>query len=172
MVCRTVATAVIQSSDKPWRTKNAGPSRNSPLPMADPSTITPGPTTRSQPRPVGVGGSGSSARPHGSRPERVSTGAESVERVTAIAAGPIGSASIPALPYVNSARPGGAAARDREIAADLLGRFRRNADDADVVLDTDFRTERFRIFLNLLENFTRLLWCGRQRNICPRQRPW
>src|SRR5262245_34214658 len=68
-----MATMTTHSSEKPCCTKTAGPSRNSPLPIEAPRTITPGPTVRSHCKPRGRGGSGSSARRHESRPERDST---------------------------------------------------------------------------------------------------
>src|SRR5687767_11830908 len=76
IVCSVTAIPTTQSNDRPWRTKAAGPSRNSPLPIAAPSTMTPGPVTLSHSRPRGVGGAGSSARVHGSKPERVSAGGD------------------------------------------------------------------------------------------------
>src|SRR5689334_20510624 len=68
IVCRNTATVVTQSSENPCRTKVAGPSRNSPLPIDKPRTMTPGPTTDIQPKPFGVGAAGSSARENGARP--------------------------------------------------------------------------------------------------------
>src|SRR5262245_57322318 len=70
IVCRKTATDVTHSSEKPYFTNTAGPSRNSPLPIDKPSTMTPGPTTDIQPSPFGTGGAGRSAGTHGSRPER------------------------------------------------------------------------------------------------------
>jgi hypothetical protein len=72
IVCRVTAAAVIHNNESPYRTNTAGPSRNSPLPIDAPSTITPGPTTPSHLNPVGVGGAGISAGRQGSRPERAS----------------------------------------------------------------------------------------------------
>src|SRR5262245_31357882 len=43
---------------------------HSPLPIAAPRTITPGPRTANSSRPRARGGAGSSPRPHGGRPER------------------------------------------------------------------------------------------------------
>src|SRR5688572_24763783 len=69
MVCSNTATPTTQSSDRPWRTNVAGPSRNSPLPIDTPSTMIPGPTACSHPRPRGVGGTGRSAGVQGSSPD-------------------------------------------------------------------------------------------------------
>src|SRR5687767_759522 len=69
MVCRKTATPTIHNSDNPYFTSAAGPSRNSPLPIDAPSTMTPGPTALNQPNPCGRGASGSSPRRHGSSPE-------------------------------------------------------------------------------------------------------
>src|SRR5215207_597869 len=73
-VCRKIATPVTQRSESPYFTNAAGPSRNSPLPIARPRTMTPGPTTASHPSPRGVGAAGRSARVQGSRPDRASMG--------------------------------------------------------------------------------------------------
>src|SRR5688572_31902122 len=67
-VCSSAATPTTQSSERPYLTKAAGPSRNSPLPRDAPSTITPGPTALNQPSPCGLGGGGSSATFQGSSP--------------------------------------------------------------------------------------------------------
>src|SRR4051812_12959481 len=64
-VWKNPATSVTQSSESPCFTKVAGPSRNSPLPMDTPSTMTPGPQTPIQLSPRGMGGSGRSARVQG-----------------------------------------------------------------------------------------------------------
>src|SRR4029453_4953753 len=69
MVWKRMATKQTQRSDSPCRTNAAGPRRNSPLPIDPPSTITPGPTAFSQPRPSSVGGAGSPACFHGSNPD-------------------------------------------------------------------------------------------------------
>ncbi len=73
IVCSRIATPATHSSESPCFTNAAGPSRNSPLPIDAPSTITPGPTTPSQASPRGLGGAGSSARTQGSSPLPVST---------------------------------------------------------------------------------------------------
>src|SRR5215510_1011540 len=65
MVWKNTATSVTHSSVRPCFTNVAGPSRNSPLPMDTPSTMTPGPHTPIHERPRGIGGSGRSARVHG-----------------------------------------------------------------------------------------------------------
>src|SRR5262245_33249919 len=75
-VWNSTDSVVTQRIDRPWRTNAAGPSRNSPLPIEAPSTMTPGPTTPTQPKPWGLGGIGSSAGSHGSSPERASGEAE------------------------------------------------------------------------------------------------
>ena len=70
LVCSSTATETTHNIVSPYRTKFAGPSRYSPLPIEAPSTMTPGPTTPIQARPLGLGGSGSSAVFQGSSPER------------------------------------------------------------------------------------------------------
>src|SRR5262245_15186636 len=92
-VCRRMATVDTQRSVSPWRTKTAGPRRNSPLPIDAPRTMTPGPTTLTQPSPRGVGGAGSSARTHGSNPVRASGAAG----VRAIGAGAVWFTSVAIL---------------------------------------------------------------------------
>ena len=69
LVWSSTATETTHNIVSPYRTKFAGPSRYSPLPIEAPSTMTPGPTTPIHARPLGRGGSGSSARDHGSRPD-------------------------------------------------------------------------------------------------------
>jgi hypothetical protein len=71
------ATPTTHSSDRPYLTKAAGPSRNSPLPIETPSAITPGPTALNQLSPVGLGAFGSSAILHASSPVRASGAAAS-----------------------------------------------------------------------------------------------
>src|ERR1044072_7886567 len=71
-VCSSAATPTTQSSDRPYFTNAAGPSRNSPLPIETPSTITPGPIALNHWRPRGLGAAGSSSVRQGSRPDRAS----------------------------------------------------------------------------------------------------
>src|SRR6185369_6579123 len=71
-VCSNAATPTTHSSESPYFTNAAGPSRNSPLPIETPSTITPGPIALNHCRPFGLGATGSSPTRHGSRPERAS----------------------------------------------------------------------------------------------------
>ncbi len=72
IVWSRTAIPTTQSSDSPFRTNAVGPSRNSPLPMETPRIMTPGPTALSHPSPWGLGGTGRSARDHGSSPDRAS----------------------------------------------------------------------------------------------------
>src|SRR5688572_10805312 len=83
MVCRKIATPVTQRSESPYFTTAAGPSRNSPLPIASPRTMTPGPTTANHPSPRGVGAAGRSARVQGSSPDRASMGTAACSVATA-----------------------------------------------------------------------------------------
>lgn len=62
------------SNERPCFTNAAGPSKNSPLPIETPKTITPGPMALNQPRPCGLGAGGSSAILQGSSPDRASGG--------------------------------------------------------------------------------------------------
>src|SRR5262249_28052668 len=64
----------------------------------------------------------------------------------------------------------GLATADGEIATHIDGRFRRNTDDTNIVLDADLRAERLRVFLQPLENRPRQLRRGRLGNVLPR--PW
>src|SRR5215510_4109662 len=73
-VCSNTAASVTQRRDNPCRRNVAGPKRNSPLPIEPPRTMTPGPTTPNQSKPLGLGGAGKSARVHPSSPERASIG--------------------------------------------------------------------------------------------------
>src|SRR6185369_16583225 len=71
-VWSNAAPPTTHNNERPYFTNAAGPSRNSPLPIETPSTITPGPIALNQPRPCGRGAGGSSPSRHGSRPERAS----------------------------------------------------------------------------------------------------
>src|SRR5262245_28823564 len=72
IVCRNTEIVVTHKSVRPYLTKTAGPSRNSPDPIETPRTITPGPTAASQPNPLGRGASGRSAGTQAGSPDRVS----------------------------------------------------------------------------------------------------
>src|ERR1051326_2953157 len=71
-VWSNAATPTTHNNDRPYFTNAAGPSRNSPLPIDTPSTITPGPIALNHSRPFGRGGGGNSPRRHASSPERAS----------------------------------------------------------------------------------------------------
>src|ERR1051325_5222438 len=76
-VWSNAATPTTHSNESPYFTNAAGPSRNSPLPIETPNTITPGPMALNQPSPFGCGAGGNSPRRQGSSPDRAS-GATSV----------------------------------------------------------------------------------------------
>src|SRR5688572_23657286 len=123
-VCRKTDTVVTQSSDSPYRTKTAGPRRNSPLPIDAPSTITPGPTTVSQPSPLGDGGTGSSARVHGSSPDRAS-GASATSAAT-----DVGTAVMHSPLRISGGLGGSVSARRKKPLA-VRWRNQPTADEAD-----------------------------------------
>src|SRR6185369_14196095 len=77
-VWSNAAPPTTHSNERPYFTNAAGPSRNSPLPIETPNTITPGPMALNQPRPRGRGAGGNSPSRQGSRPERASGAAASV----------------------------------------------------------------------------------------------
>src|SRR5687767_5284199 len=70
---------------RPYFTMAAGPTRNSPLPIAAPRMITPGPTAPNQPKPFGSGAGGNSALRHASRPDRASLGTAPGASVSVVA---------------------------------------------------------------------------------------
>jgi hypothetical protein len=72
MLALSINPVKIESSERPYFTKAAGPSKNSPLPIETPSAITPGPMALNHPKPFGLGAGGNSPSRHGSSPERAS----------------------------------------------------------------------------------------------------
>ena len=84
ITCRNTETLVIHNSAEPYFRMTAGPISHSPLPIAIPSPMTPGPTVRSALVKVKGGGAGSSATPHGGSAPWLSVGTPPVRISVAI----------------------------------------------------------------------------------------